>query len=124
MLLGSLSVQWAVSAAKRGEHRQASAAFAITFGFGVAFLNLLSYTASRFHIRLAASAYAGIVGTLALAVGIIVGLAMALVAITLFRVRGEQVAANEPDQARAAAWFWHYATLAALVAWFAVFVRK
>src|ERR1051326_4705074 len=39
MLLASLAVTWAVSAVKRGERRQAAAAFGITAGMGVAYLN-------------------------------------------------------------------------------------
>jgi heme/copper-type cytochrome/quinol oxidase subunit 3 len=124
MLLASLAVQWAVSAVLRRDQRQASAAFAITAGFGLAFLNLLSYSASRADYGAGSSAYAVIAATLALSVGIVVAVAIGFVILTLLRVRGSQVTADNPDQARAAAWFWHYATLASIVVWYAVVVRK
>ena len=124
MLLGSLAAQWAVSAVKRDEHRQATVALAITAGFGIAFVNLLSFTAGRMHLPVAESAYAGVVGAMAALVGVVVLVAVVFAITTAIRVKGEQVAASEPDLARANAWFWHYATLVTIVAWFAVVVLK
>jgi heme/copper-type cytochrome/quinol oxidase subunit 3 len=124
MLLGSLSVQWAVSAVKRDERRQASAAFGVAMGFGAAFLNLLSYTISKLDLPLADSPYAVVVGAMAFLLGIVVVLAMGYAFVTVLRLRGEQVRASDPDLARGAAWFWQYATLATVVVWFAVVVRK
>ena len=124
MLLGTLTVQWAVSAVKRGERRQATAAFAIAAGLGVAFLNLLSYSMSRADLPLGRHAYAGVVGAMTGALGILVGVAVGFVLLTLLRVKGEQVTAANPDLARAAAWFWNYATAATIVVWYAVVVMK
>jgi heme/copper-type cytochrome/quinol oxidase subunit 3 len=124
MLLGAFSVQWAVSAVKRGENRQGVAALGITMGFGVAFLNLLSYTISHQHLSISRNAYTGVVGAMAVLVGIVVGLAIGLCLLTLLKVKGDQVSPAEPDLARATAWFWHYATLATIVVWFTVVVLK
>ena len=124
MLLGSWTVQWAVSAVRRGEQRQAAAALGITMGLGVAFLNLLSYTASRAGFGAGEHAYGAVVAALALSLGILVAAAIGLALFTMLRVRGSQVSADNPDQAWAAAWFWHFATVATIVVWFAVVVRK
>lgn len=124
MLLGSMSVLWAVSAVKRDERRQASAAFAIAIGFGVAFLNLLSYSISQQHLALAKDAYTGVTGAMTGLLAILVGLAIGFVLLTLLRVRGEHVTAANPDLARAAMWFWHYTTAATAVVWFTVVVLK
>jgi heme/copper-type cytochrome/quinol oxidase subunit 3 len=124
MLLGACSVQWAVSAVKRGENRQGVAALGITMGFGVAFLNLLSYAISQQHLSISSNAYAGLVGAMAVLVGIVVGLAVGFCLLTLLKVKGEQVSAAEPDLARACAWFWHYATFATVVVWLTVVVTK
>jgi len=124
MLLASLSAQWAVSAVKRDEHRQATVALAITAGFGVAFVNLLSFTAGRLHLPVDETAYAGVVAAMAALLGIVVLIAVGFAITTAIRVKGEQVAASEPDLARANAWFWHYATLVTIVVWFAVVVLK
>lgn len=124
MLLGSWTVQWAVSAVKRGELRQASAAFAITMGFGVAFLNLLSYSAGRADFGAGEHAYGAVVAALALSIGVLVAAAVGFALFTMLRVRGSQIGPDNPDQAWAAAWFWHFATVASIVVWFAVVVRK
>jgi len=124
MLLGSLTVAWSVSAVKRGEGRQAAAALTITAGFGLAFINLLSYTAARVHISPEDHAYGAIVGALAIALGIVVIAAIGLALLTMFRVRGSQVGPDNPDQARATAWLWHFATVASIIVWYAVIVRK
>lgn len=120
IFLASLSAQWAVSAVKRNEGRQATVALVVTAGFGIAFVNLLSFTAGRLHLPVAESAYAGVVGAMAALLGIVVLIAVAFAITTAFRIKGEQVAPSEPDLARANAWFWHYATLVTVVVWFAV----
>lgn len=124
LLLASITIAWSVSAVKRGETRQATAALAIAVGFGLAFINLLSYTAGRTHVSPGDSAYGAVVAALAIALGIVVCVAIGLALLTLFRVRGSQVGPDNPDQARATAWLWYYATLASIIVWFAVIVRK
>lgn len=124
MLLASLSVQWAVSAVKRGEHRQGTAALAITIGFGLAFINLLSYTAGRAGFGAGEHAYGAVVTALAVGLGLVVSAASGLALLTMLRVRGSQVGPDNPDQAWATAWFWHFATTASIVVWFAVIVRN
>lgn len=124
MLLASLTVQWAVSAVKRGEQRQGAAALAITMGLGLAFVNLLSYTAGRAGFGAAEHAYGAVVTALAVGIGLVVCAAIGLALFTMLRVRGSQVGPDNPDQAWATAWFWHFATVASIVVWFAVVVRK
>jgi heme/copper-type cytochrome/quinol oxidase subunit 3 len=124
MLLASLSAAWAVSAVKRNQRRQGAAAFAVTAGFGVAYLNLLSYSIIRQHVAMNSSAYAGLVGAMALVLAVLLLVGIAVVVLTAFRIMGEQVTAAEPDQARAAAFLWHFATLATIVVWYLVIVLK
>jgi heme/copper-type cytochrome/quinol oxidase subunit 3 len=124
MLLGAVTAQWAVSAVKRNEKRQATAALGLTIAFGLAFLNLLSYSAARQHIHPTSSAYGVVVAALVSALGLVVIVAVGFCLFTLFRVAGSQVTAAEPDQARAAMWMWHYATVASIVVWYTVVVLK
>lgn len=124
LLLASTTAAWSVSAVKRGEGRQAAAALAITAGLGLAFINLLSYTAARVHVSPEDHAYGAVVGALAIALGLVVILAIGLAVLTMLRVRGAQVGPDNPDQARATAWLWHFATVASIVCWYAVIVRK
>jgi heme/copper-type cytochrome/quinol oxidase subunit 3 len=124
MLLGVLTVLWSVSAIKRAERRQAAVALGITIGLGVAFVNLLSYTISQQDLSITSTPYATIVGAMAVLVGIVVGVAIGFVILTMLRVSGSQVRADEPDLVRATACFWVFATLATIVVWFAVVVLK
>lgn len=124
MLLGSLAAQWSVSAVKRGEQRQGAAALAIAMGFGIAFVNLLSYTAGRAEFGAGEHAYGAVVTALAAGLGLVVLAAIGLALFTMLRVRGSQVGPDNPDQAWATAWLWHFATIASIVVWFAVVVRK
>jgi heme/copper-type cytochrome/quinol oxidase subunit 3 len=124
MLLGVLTVLWSVSAIKRAERRQAAVALGITIGLGVAFVNLLSYTISQQDLSITSTPYATIVGAMAVLVGIVVGVAIGFVILTMLRVSGSQVRADEPDLVRATACFWVFATLATIVVWFAVVILK
>jgi heme/copper-type cytochrome/quinol oxidase subunit 3 len=124
LLLGAITVQWSVSAVLRDERRQAKAALAITIGLGLAFLNLLSYSAARQGFGPADHAYGALVTAMVLSVGLLVGAAVAFCIFTVFRVAGSQVTAAEPDQARATAWFWHFTTLTTIVVWYVVVVLK
>ena len=124
MLLGSLSAQWGVSAVKRGEIRQGAAAFGVALGFGLAFLNLLSYTIAQAEFFPGSHAYGAVTAAMALTLGLVVGVAVGFVTFTLLRVSGGHVGPDNPDQARATAWLYHYATLASIIVWFAVIVRK
>jgi heme/copper-type cytochrome/quinol oxidase subunit 3 len=124
VLLASLAAQWAVSAVKRGEARQATAALGVSIGIGLAFFNLLWYTASLQHYDPGSHAYGAVVIALGASLTIVVLLAVGFAALTMLRVRGGQVSAGNPDQVWATAWFWHFASVATLIVWYVVVVRK
>jgi hypothetical protein len=54
----------------------------------------------------------------------VVAVAIGAAVLTMLRVQGSQVGPDNPDQAQAAAWLWHYATLATIVVWFVLVVRN
>ena len=124
MVLGAVTMEWAAHALRRGERRQTSAALSLTVGLGLAFLNLVSYTAGRMGFDAADHPYGLVVTAMGMLIGITVGVAVSFVTLTLFRVAGAQVSAAEPDQVRAAAWYWHFATAASVAVWYTVFVLK
>jgi heme/copper-type cytochrome/quinol oxidase subunit 3 len=124
ILLSAVTVEWGHAAVRRNLVRQASAAYGITAGFGVAFLTLLSHTMDRAGYGAAADEYATVVSALAFVLGILVVVAIGAVLLTLFRVRGGQVTAADPDQARAVAWYWHFTVVAAVATWYTVVVLK
>lgn len=124
ILLSAVTVEWGHSAVRRNLPRQASAAYGITAGFGVAFLTLLSHTMDSAGYAAAADEYATVVSALAFVLGILVAVGIGAVVLTLFRVRGGQVSAADPDQARAVAWYWHLTVVAAVATWYTVVFLK
>jgi cytochrome c oxidase subunit 3 len=124
MVLSAVTVEWACFAMRRDERRQASAALGVTIGLGVAFLNLLSYTADRLPFNAASHPYGLVVAAMVVILGIAVGLGVAFVTLTLLRVSGRQISAFEPSQVRATACYWHFTVAASAAVWYTVAVLK
>lgn len=124
MLMGAVTIEWGYSAVRRDQRRQASTALGITIGLGLAVLNLLSWGAGRVNFGPGTSAYGTLVTALVLLLGLVIGLGVGFVTFTLFRVAGSQVSAAEPDQIRAAAWYWHFTVLAAVAVWYTVVILR
>jgi heme/copper-type cytochrome/quinol oxidase subunit 3 len=124
MLMAAVTIEWAYNAVRRDQRRQASAALGITIGLGLAVLNLLSWGAGRASFGPGTSPYGTLVTALVLLLGLVVGLGIGFNTFTLFRVAGSQVSAAEPDQLRAAAWYWHFTVLAAVAVWYAVVILR
>lgn len=124
MLLSSVTVEWAASAVRRGLQRQASAAFGITIGLGLAFVNLLWFAATQAEYGAATHPFGTVVTAMVVVLGLLVGVGVAFVALTLFRVLGAQVSAADPDQARAVGWYWQFTVVASVAVWYTVVVLK
>lgn len=124
MLLSSVTVEWAWSAVRRGVQRQASTAYGITIGLGLAFLNLLWFAATRAEYGAATHPYGTVVTAMAVLLGVLVGVGVAFALLTMFRVVGSQVSAADPGQARAVGWYWQFTVVATVAVWFTVVVLK
>jgi len=124
MILSAFTVEWACFAVRRGDRRQASAALGVTIGLGVAFLNLLSYTADQVPFDAASHPYGLVVTALVMLLGIAVGTGVAFVTLTLLRVAGRQLSATDPSQVRATACYWHFTVAASIAVWYTVAVLK
>lgn len=124
MVLSAVCVEWACYALRRGERRQAGAALGITMGLGLAFLNLLSYTAERAQFDAATHPYGLVVTAMVVLIGIAVGIGVSFVTLTLLRVAGRQLTAADPAQVRATACYWHFTVAACAAVWYTVVVLK
>ena len=124
MLMGSVTVEWARSALDREQRKEALAAFGVTVGLGLAFLNLVSFAAGHVEFDAVTHPYGTVVAALVMLVGLVVGLSVAFVTLTLFRVAGRQLLQPGADQPRATACAWHFATIAAVAVWYTVIVLK
>lgn len=124
MLMSALTVEWGVTAIRRGERKQALAGFGLTLALGLAFLNLLSFSSGHVEFDAVSNAYGLVVTALVMVLGIAVGIGAGLVSLTLFRVAGRQLLQPDAEQPRATAIYWHFAVAASLAVWYTVIVLK
>ncbi len=124
MLLAAVTVEWARHAVRRDDRSQACAGLSVTLALGLAVLNLLSYSAGRVRFDAVSHPYGLVVAAMVMLLGIAVGIGVALVTMTLFRVVGRQVSAAEPEQLRATACYWHFCVAASIAVWYTVVVLK
>lgn len=124
MVMTSVTVEWACAALRRGERKQALAGFGITLGLGIAFLNLMSFAAGRVEFDAVSHPYGLVVTAMCMLLGIAVGVGVAFVALTLFRIAGRQLLAPDAGQPRAAAVYWHFTVLTSVAVWYTVIVLK
>lgn len=123
MLLSVLTMEWACHAQRHDLRKQAATALGLTIGFGVAFLNVLSYAAGRAEFDVASHPYGLVVTALVMLLGIAVGVGLFLVTLTLFRVSGRQLSVGT-DHLRTTAWYWHFTVAASVAVWYTVVVLK
>ena len=111
MVLSAPLAEWAWSAVRRDERRQAIAALGLTIGMGIAFIDLDWYLVSRLGFGVA-TPYGTVFYAMVILAGIIAGVGVVFLVGTLLRVIGGQLTAAEPEQVRVAAWYWDFAVLA------------
>ncbi|MGH9158265.1 MAG: cytochrome c oxidase subunit 3 [Acidimicrobiales bacterium] len=124
MVLGVIPVEWACHALRRGLTRQAMAGLAVTIGLGLAFLNLLSFTAGHVGFDAASHPYGLVLTALVMLLGISVAAGVAMVTLTLVRTAGGQQGPHDHEQARVAACWWHFTVGASIAVWYAIVVLK
>ncbi len=124
MVLSAVSAEWACYALRRDQRRQACAALGVTLGLGVAFLNLLWYTAGTVGFGATTHPYGLVVTAMAVLIGIAVGIGVSFMTLTLLRVAGRQLSSADPVQVRAAACYWHFSVAACAAVWYTVAVLK
>ena len=110
-LMASACIEWAVWAVRNRERGHSLVAHGLTLGLAIAVINALWYVGSRLPFGVNDGAY----GTLAYAMltlsGVVFALATGFVLFSLFRTAGAQSDERRLAMPRAAAWFWHFATL-------------
>ncbi|HET9444602.1 MAG TPA: cytochrome c oxidase subunit 3 [Acidimicrobiales bacterium] len=124
MLMGTVTVEWACSALRREQRKEAIAGFGVTLALGLAFLNLMSFAAGHVEFDAVSHPYGLVVAAMTMLLGLVVGVCVAFVTLTMFRVAGRQLLEAGADQPRAAACAWHFATIASVAVWYTVIVLK
>ena len=124
MAMASVTVEWGRVAVRRGQRQQALAAFGVTLALGLAFLNLLSFASGHVEFDAVSNPYGLLVTAMVMTLGIVVGIGVAFVSLTLFRLAGRQLMEPDAEQPRATAIFWHFAAAASVAVWYTVIVLK
>ena len=124
MLLTAVTVEWGCASLRRAERKQALAGFGVTVALGLAFLNLMSFAAGHVKFDAVSHPYGMLVAAMAMLLGIAVGIGVAFVSLTLFRIAGRQLLEPDADQPRAAAAYWQFTVLASVAVWYTVIVLK
>jgi heme/copper-type cytochrome/quinol oxidase subunit 3 len=124
MLMAVLAAEWTAYGVRKQERSQVVAASVLLVGFGLAFLNLLTYVAKVSHFGPGTHAYGAVfyAFTILMLAAVVSAVAMSL--LSLIRFLGGQVSAAEPALVRSAAWFWWATGVGWLVMYAAVWVIK
>ena len=111
LVLSAPLAEWAWSAVRRDERRQAIVALALAMGMGAAFIDLDWYLVSRLGFGVA-TPYGTVFYAMVILAGINAGVGILLLLGALLRVFGGQAGAAEPEPVRVAAWYWEFVVLA------------
>jgi heme/copper-type cytochrome/quinol oxidase subunit 3 len=117
LLLSSFTAQWAVSAIKVNERRQAYVAVGVTLMLGAAFVNGLTFCWTQLHLGAGSDAYGTYVWTISALHLIVVLSAMVFFLVMGFRVFGGQFHARNSEFVASAAAYWHFAVFAGAAVW-------
>lgn len=117
MLMAAACAEWAVWAVRNRERGHSLVAHGLNLGLAIAALNALWYLGSRLPFGVNDSAYGLIVYAMFTLSGVVITLATGFMLFSFFRTAGGQADERRSGMPRAAAWFWHFATLG----WFGVF---
>lgn len=116
-LMASVCAEWAVWAVRNRERGHSLVAHGLHLGLAVAAVNAIWYVGSRLPFGVNDNAWATLVYAMLALSAIVFTLAAGFMFFSLLRTAGAQSDERRLGMPRAAAWFWHFATLG----WFGVF---
>lgn len=120
LVISSFTAQWALSAIKMDDRRQAYLAVGSTIGIGLLFVNGMSFSWQRLGLEAGADSYANHVYAVTIAHTLVVIAAVAVWVVMGFRVFGGQFSPRNSEFIAAAVIVWHFAVLSGLVIWWAL----
>ena len=117
LLLSSFFAAWATTALKIGDRKQAYLAVGLTVGFGLLFINGLSFCWQQMGIAAGDGTFADVVWAVTGVHVLLVIAAVVLFVVMGFRVLGGQFSPRNREFVVAAAAFWHFVVAAGAVIW-------
>jgi heme/copper-type cytochrome/quinol oxidase subunit 3 len=120
LLMSAFTVQWAVSAIKADDRRQAYVATGLTLFLAAAFINGLTFVWGASGLKAGQGTFADHMYALTVTHLLLVVAAMVLLAVMLFRVLGGQFGPGNTEFVACAAAFWQFTVFAGVVVWWCV----
>ena len=125
LISSSITIQWAVDAARRDDRQQAYLALAITAIFGIAVINMGAYLYSVMGLDMSvASITPVLIYTITGAHLLVLAGAILFTGLMAFRALGGQYTSRQYDGLSAAALFWHAQVVVFLAIWYAIYITK
>lgn len=120
LTLSGFFAQWALTAIKIDDRRQAYMATAFTIALGLLFLNGMSFSWGRLGQVAGETPFATGMYAVTVTHALIVVAAIAMWVVVAFRVYGGQFSPSNAEPVKAAVIVWHFAVLSGLVIWWAI----
>jgi len=124
LLASSIIVQWAVYAAARDDRRNLYLSLGLTFLFGFATINQLSYLYSLAKLDVSTTQQAVLIYSISGAHLVMMIAAMIFVLLMAFRSLGGQETSRQHDGVSAAALYWHAMVAVYAIIWITIYVTK
>lgn len=124
LLASSIIVQWAVYAAARDDRRNLYLSLGLTFLFGFATINQLSYLYSLAKLDVSTTQQAVLIYSISGAHLVMMVAAMIFVLLMAFRALGGQETSRQHDGVSAAALYWHAMVAVYALIWITIYVTK
>lgn len=120
LLLSAFTAQWAVSAIKLDDRRQAYVAVGLTLLLGAAFLNALSFGWAQLGAGAGDGGFADHMYAVTVSHALLVIAGIVLIVVMGFRVVGGQFGPRNSEFVASAAAFWHFVALAGVAVWWSI----
>jgi len=120
LVMSSFTVQWAVSAVKLNDRRQAYVALGLTFLLAAAFINGLTFCWAQAGLKAGGGGYADHMYALTVTHLLLVIAGIVLLVVMGFRVVGGQFGPRNSEFVASAAAFWHFTVFSGAVVWWCV----
>jgi heme/copper-type cytochrome/quinol oxidase subunit 3 len=120
LVMSSFTAQWAVSAIRLADRRQANVAIGLTLLLAAAFINGMTFSWGQLHLAAGDGAFADHMYAVTVAHVLLVIVAMVLFVIMGFRVLGGQFGPRNSEFVASAAAFWHVAMITGVAVYWCV----
>jgi len=125
LLSSSVTIQWAVDAARRDDRQQAYLALGLTVVFGLGVINMGAYLYTVMGLDMAvASLTPVLIYTITGAHLFALAGAVVFTGLMAFRALGGQYTSRQYDGLSAAALFWHAQVIVFVTIWYAIYITK